>query len=142
MQRPIGRRRCRYCGKRFKVYAYETKKIFCNKRCQSKNWKTLQLPVLSTKYGLSSSNAGALSELIVGADLLRKGYHVFRSLSPACPCDLIALSEDGVLLRVEVRTKYPKLNSDQRMKCMREILSTGKCDLVALVSDEKIYYSS
>jgi hypothetical protein len=34
---------------------------------------------------------------------MRRGYHVFRALSPACSCDLIALAGDRAL-RIEVRT--------------------------------------
>lgn len=31
------------------------------------------------------------------------GYHVFRALAPACPCDLIAMRGDD-LFRIEVKT--------------------------------------
>lgn len=34
---------------------------------------------------------------------MQKGYNVFRSMSPACPCD-IAILKDGALSRVEVTT--------------------------------------
>ena len=39
----------------------------------------------------------------MAADLLRRGWEVFRAVSPACSCDLI-IHRAGVLLRVEVRT--------------------------------------
>jgi hypothetical protein len=38
-------------------------------------------------------------------DLMKLGYEVFRALSPACSCDLIALGPAGAL-RIEVRTGY------------------------------------
>jgi hypothetical protein len=47
--------------------------------------------------------AGAISELLVSADLLRRGLPVFRAVSAAAPCDLIVL-RDGQALRVEVRS--------------------------------------
>jgi hypothetical protein len=55
--------------------------------------------------GLSTSTIGAIAELKVGADLLGKGYAVFRALSPACRCDLVILSAHRAWT-VEVRTGY------------------------------------
>jgi hypothetical protein len=52
---------------------------------------------------LHPSTVGALRELIAASDLMKKGWEVFRSMSPACPCDLIIMSRN-VMLRVEVRT--------------------------------------
>ena len=49
------------------------------------------------------SNIGARSELLVCADLLDKGYSVFRSVSPACNFDLVAW-KDRRLWKVEVKT--------------------------------------
>jgi len=52
---------------------------------------------------VSRSTKGAISELLVAGDLLFKGYEVFRAVSPACSCDLIA-QKNGRLTRIEVRT--------------------------------------
>jgi hypothetical protein len=52
---------------------------------------------------MSPSTKGASSELIVSVDLLSKSYEVFRSVSPAASCDLIAL-KNGQTFRVEVKT--------------------------------------
>lgn len=41
----------------------------------------------------------------VAADLMKQGYSVFRALSPACFCDLIAVKRDKVM-QIEVRTGY------------------------------------
>lgn len=54
---------------------------------------------------LSTGTAGALSELIVACDLMKRGFHVFRALSPSCECDL-AILRDGSFRRVEVTTGY------------------------------------
>ena len=51
----------------------------------------------------SSGDKGAISELYTSCDLLRKGYEVFRSLSPASSVDLIAIRDSRVIF-VEVRT--------------------------------------
>jgi DNA-directed RNA polymerase subunit RPC12/RpoP len=52
---------------------------------------------------INCSVRGAIVELRVEVDLLSKGYHVFRSESPACPCDLVVI-KDGLCAKVEVRT--------------------------------------
>jgi len=46
-----------------------------------------------------------MSEMAAAIDLMKRGYEVFRALSPHCSCDLIALGPDGAL-RIEVRTGY------------------------------------
>jgi hypothetical protein len=48
-------------------------------------------------------NVGAASELMVCANLLSRGWYVFRSVSPTAPCDLVAMKY-GSLIRVEVKT--------------------------------------
>lgn len=56
---------------------------------------------------ICSHNAGAIGELLVSADLLSRGYTVFRSVSPAAACDLIVLEDkNGVnaIIRFEVKT--------------------------------------
>lgn len=56
------------------------------------------------KYDRTSTGAiGAANELRAAVFLMRRGYEVFRALSPTCSCDLIVL-KDGLLKRVEVRT--------------------------------------
>lgn len=48
-----------------------------------------------------------MSELIAAADLMIKGWEVYRALSPNSRCDLIAMSRDGKeRLDIEVRTGY------------------------------------
>jgi hypothetical protein len=52
---------------------------------------------------LPTGTVGAISELVVCNALMRAGFSVFRSMSPACVCDLIAM-RDGELLKIEVTT--------------------------------------
>jgi hypothetical protein len=65
-----------------------------------------------TVSGLATGTVGALSELVVSADLLGKGYAVFRALSPSCPSDLVVLFGKE-LVTVEVRTAYRNQNNGQ-----------------------------
>jgi len=53
------------------------------------------------KRPFTTATTGAIHELLVSADLLQRGFAVFRALSASCPCDLAVLQGDR-LLRVEV----------------------------------------
>ena len=51
---------------------------------------------------LTCGTKGALGELAVSSDLMKRGYEVFRALSPDAAFDLIA-SKGAMLLRIECR---------------------------------------
>lgn len=51
----------------------------------------------------SRVSTGAASELIACAELIRRGYYVYRCESPSAPFDLVAY-RDAQCLRVEVKT--------------------------------------
>jgi len=63
---------------------------------------------MGVNIDLPSGTVGALHELLVCADLMMKGYNVFRAMSPSCSCDIMATKAD-VIYRIEVTTgiKYP-----------------------------------
>jgi len=52
---------------------------------------------------LTTSAKGAAGELLVSVDLLKRGFFVFRSVSPTAPYDLIACNSQGKLFRIECR---------------------------------------
>jgi len=92
---------CNVCRNGFESAQPNAK--FCSTNCRRQNE--------NTRWGrtgannIASATVGAMSEMSVAVDMMNKGYAVFRALSPACLCDLIAF-KDGVFLRVEVRTGY------------------------------------
>src|SRR6266550_2146551 len=51
---------------------------------------------------ISSGDIGASYELLVSAELMQRGFDVFRNLSPNGPVDLVVY-RDGKLLRVQVK---------------------------------------
>ena len=55
--------------------------------------------------GIPPGTVGAIAELKVSVDLMTKGFHVFRALSPSCLCDLFAIKNDKQF-DIEVRTTY------------------------------------
>ncbi len=69
---------------------------FCSKKCNHAFHRDDIIRV-------SSGTMGAISELVVSSHLMKMGYHVFRALSPSCPCDIIAMKGDQIR-RIEVRT--------------------------------------
>ena len=71
-----------------------------------------------------------MHELLVSADLMRRGYEVFRALSPACSCDLVILKE-GRLLRVEVRTAQKSISG--KLSWTNSKKDIGRSDMLALV---------
>src|SRR6267378_5697869 len=95
---------CAQCGNPLSVAKQRRHAKFCSGDCSRtaarEAWRR-DNPRLS----IATATVGTIGELNVGADLLRKGYEVFRALSPACSCDLAVLKA-GKLLRVEVTTGY------------------------------------
>jgi hypothetical protein len=107
------------------------------------------------KFNLDSGRVGAIAELIVAVDLAKKGYEVFRSLSPACSSDLVAI-KNKTKITIEVRTgKYKSQNRLTKIfkeyenivdKSLLENLSYPKNNMksshFAIVTfiDEKVHY--
>lgn len=100
-----------------KNYKYLTNCVNCNvtfqhylenqKTCSKKCRKEYYLPSIKNYKDIPSSTTGSISELIAAIDLMRKGYSVFRALSSACYCDLIAIeTKEKKKLEIEVRTGY------------------------------------
>lgn len=95
----------------------------------------------------STGNAtvGAVSELVACADLMRRGYHVFRALSPSCPSDLLVYRYDPDrwrmvdALRIQVRTAW---TSGEAIHFRLKESDRGKFDVLALVlHDDRVYYA-
>ena len=84
--------------------------------------------------GIPTGTVGALNELIASCDLMSKGFHVFRALSPSCPSDLIILRGEKSL-RVQVRTGY--ISDSEKLTCPRN----GEHDILAIVVKGKgVFY--
>jgi len=110
---------------------YKRKK-FCKESCGAKYYRKNKYN--HTIYNIAKGTVGTIQELYVTIDLLKKGYEVFKSISPCCSCDL-AILKSGKLLKVEVTTGYgvgkiimhPPKNKD-------------KYDILAVVVNGEIKY--
>jgi hypothetical protein len=85
--------------------------------------------------GPCASDVGAVSELRVCADLLARGFAVFRAVSPGAPCDLIVLV-DGRSIRVEVKSAVWRPSKTRVGGSFQfdRYLNKGAFDVLALVS--------
>lgn len=79
--------------------------VFCSRECARLEGTESYRAVNPHVGTLCSGSIGALGELVVAIDLLKRGFEVFRAISPASTCDLAVL-RDGKLLRIEVRTGH------------------------------------
>jgi hypothetical protein len=84
---------------------------------------------VSAPRTLSTGQVGAIAELIVAADLLKRGYEVFRAVAFTCSCDLVAL-KNGRVTRIEVKSAT-RGDSPNRLNFFRP--DPKKSDVVAVV---------
>lgn len=128
---------CKGCNLEIPINRQRRHAIFCSKKCSRdfdrRLWKENNP---NRCMPGRTSNTGAAHELLVSADLMLKGYEVFRALSPDCPCDLAILKE-GRLLRVQVTTGYRNLKG----KVTWPPKDPSKHDLLAVVISGDITYS-
>ena len=125
---------CRGCGDGFENH--NSLKKYCSYECLRDSHK---LPTLG-QQGVPSSTVGALNELRVAADLLARGYQVFRALSPACACDLIIYGlggEPSKPLRVEVKTAYKRKAGKTNYAPVRD---SAAYDVLAKAFPDEIVY--
>ena len=95
---------CFECGIDVKKGTKSPKK-YCSKQCKTQHWKKVFKENNPRILNVCTGTIGAIGELRVCVDLLSKGYHVYRAISPACPADL-AITHNNKLYRVEVTTGY------------------------------------
>ena len=80
---------------------------------------------LITKSGHKSSTIatsikGSIGEYKVIIDYLSKGYHVAKAVDPQCPFDLVAVSPDGKIQLLDIKTNtYRKHIKPYRRKIWR-----------------------
>lgn len=112
---------CVVCYKEF--YCSRSDASVCSRKCRLKRAKKISE---SEKVfnGLTKVTIGEISELRVCEYLLRKGYSIFRSLSPSCFCDAIAIKGNRIL-KIEIRTG--KLNKEGKILYLKK--TWGKIDL-------------
>lgn len=125
---------CPFCRRRFTTKS--KKKIYCRAQCQQ-DAANSRVPKPLT-LNLPSGTVGALSEMIAASDLMSKGFGVFRALSPACHCDLIATTEN-MSYRIEVTTGHmvgDKLRWPPKQDVGHDVLA------VVIAAEHRVVYFS
>ena len=77
-----------------------------------------KLPIKHTK--LSTNVKGTIAEYVEIANLTKQGYWVAKSCDPQCPFDLVAVSPDGNIELLDIKTNtYRKHEKPYRRKIWR-----------------------
>lgn len=128
---------CRGCGTVFVRRA--SHQVYCGVGCRNLVYDSLRdVPAHVREFSsgsVASATVGAVGELAVAADLMRRGFVVFRALSPACLCDLLALV-NGCAVRIEVRTGRRTVDGEWFAPIGRRDL--GRQDVFALVTHDGV----
>lgn len=98
------------CGKQIMDLSKPKQRKFCSFYCRKQDYRE-KSRIKSPFSGICSGSVGAISELAASVDLMKKGFEVYRALSPASSCDILAL-KDGKIYDFEVRTGYRNLLSN------------------------------
>jgi hypothetical protein len=103
--------KCIVCAKSFSPKGKWKNIKFCSSVCRGQHWRK-QTGRESSHPNIASGTVGAISELAASVYFLSLGYAVFRALSPACFCDIVAFKENETPMFIEVRTGYKNLNGN------------------------------
>lgn len=95
---------CGYC--QTPVWTARGQQRFCSRKCREAAYIVRSTPQHARRSGLGipKTTYGAAAELRAAADLMLRGFHVYRAMSPSCPCDLVVWKADGPVIRVEVKS--------------------------------------
>lgn len=105
--------------------------IYCSKICARETDGSRRFKRLN----LSTATVGALGELEVCVDLLKRGYAVFRAVSPSCPFDLV-IFKNGDYFKVEVTTGHIGRNG----KIAHAKKDKDRFDILAICTERGIHY--
>lgn len=94
---------CLNCNKQ--ILKFKGLRKYCNDICKKEFINKKHEKFESKTKELGKTKVGAIQEMLVCADLIKRGYDVFRAICSSCPCDIIIL-KDNKSLRVEVTTGY------------------------------------
>lgn len=136
--RPVQDRLCEYCKRQFRTTL--SRQRFCATNCQraaTENVPLVHPSQIEAGVQIPTSTAGAASELRAAADLMLRGFHVFRAMSPSCPCDLVVWRPSGPVIRVEVKTA--RVNSVTGVISFQKALRNIFDAICHVTPDEVIY---
>lgn len=107
---------------------------FCSKRCEARAYESTRS--IGSRFGLPTTIGGGLCELLAAVDLLKRGYHVFRSVTATSPFDIVACKGEQTL-RVEVKMGQRTRRGEPTMPVVR---NHGYTTLAVVYDDGVLYY--
>jgi len=133
--KPKIEKNCKQCGKAFLTHpSYK----FCSQKC-SVDWRNNAYTNTNLTQ-IPSSTVGAIAEIIVSAELMKRGFEVYRAMSPASYSDLIAISGDNIY-KIEVRTgRYRKDKDGNLILSYPPQRTENKKIAVYTHNDKKIHF--
>jgi len=125
--------KCRICERAIPEARQKRRAKTCSDECATKRVRK-SYQEQNTRPRLSTSAQGALSEFRAANELLARGAHVYRSISPSAPFDLVIYYE-GELYRVEVTTGHYSAAGT----LFHPPKDSSKYDILAVVHDNGLY---
>lgn len=120
---------CVVCKKEIDEKGRKRNKKYCSKKCANENIKEKYKKLNPINWGVSPGTVGAINELIVAIDLMKKKYDVFRCLSPNSNFDLAVIYKDKIY-KIEVTTGVNALNG----KILYPPKDKNKFDILAIAT--------
>ena len=121
---------CSLCGKEY--LPVQTNQRYCSKECNNKYWRDKR----ANHLNLPTGTVGAMSELLVSVDLMRKGYEVYRALSQSSSSDILVL-KDNLSYCFEIRTGL--YNADKTLSFSKNNIRAKNIAIV-VYEDMTIHY--
>ena len=129
--------RCRECGAELQRPISQKggrpPSSFCKDECRREFWRKAKLTV----QGVNRQTVTAIHEMLATADLLKRGFQVYRAMSPDCECGLVALRA-GRCYRVATRSGYMAENG-HGVPTSRP--ADGTFDILAIATNVGLFYS-
>jgi predicted nucleic acid-binding Zn ribbon protein len=127
-----------------------THQQFCSARCllDAEKRQRIVNEASRQKYGIAEAidvevagdpvRAGAMAEHVAIIDLMRHRFDVYRAVSSASSCDLVAIRDEEII-RIEVRCGY--YTKSKGVRCNRKKSDQGKSDMYAMVvNGREVHY--
>lgn len=126
---------CLECGVVMEGMSHMKVRKYCSNKCADQRNKR-HLGRMKV-FSLPPGTVGAMSELLIAVDLFKKGYEVYRPLSPSCSGDLI-IQKNEKTIKVEIRTGFVQ----EKTKKLNYSIKFVRSEILAVYAhqDDSIHY--
>lgn len=100
---------CEGCGCEFIDKSNNAMRCFCTTDCRKKTEQKRHMAGAPLRGVVPTKNMGAYTEMRVIMDLFKRGYEVYRAVSPSCTGDIVCETKEG-LIKIDAVTGYANKN--------------------------------